>query len=118
MRENLYQAQLIRRLKQEFPGCVVEKNDSGYRQGTPDLTIFFGTRWAKLEVKGSENAPNQPNQPYWVDLFNEMSYAAFIFPENEDEVFRELHSAIGEPDRRPARNLEPLESGLGKLRRR
>jgi hypothetical protein len=94
MQERHYQAFLIRRLKDLFPGCVVIKNDSGYRQGIPDLTIFYFDRWAALEVKASESAPEQPNQRFYVDSLNEMSFAAFIYPENEGEVLRELQLAF------------------------
>lgn len=94
MKENVYQAKIIRKLKQLFPECVVIKNDSSYIQGIPDLTIYYGPRWAMLEVKVSEDAPEQPNQGYYVEKLNEMSYAAFIHPGNEKEVLRELQHAL------------------------
>lgn len=94
MRESGYQGDLIKRLKFQFPGCVILKNDTSYIQGIPDLSMFYQDRWAALEVKASENAPVQPNQPYYVDLLNEMSYASFIYPENELEVLRDLQFAF------------------------
>jgi hypothetical protein len=94
MKENIYQARVIRRLEKEFPGCVVIKNDSSYIQGIPDLLVLFGDRWAMLEVKGSENAPFEANQEYYVDMLNNMSYSAFIYPENEERVFDELQHAF------------------------
>lgn len=90
MAENTYQAGLIVRLKKRFPGCFVVKNDTSYIQGIPDLTIYFGPKWAMLEVKISINARRQPNQPYYVAFFDLMSFAAFICPENEEEVLDEL----------------------------
>lgn len=90
MRENKYQAYLIVKLRKEFPGCFILKNDPAYIQGVPDLTVLFGRCWVMLEVKTSENAPEQPNQRYYVEMLNEMSYAAFIYPSNEEDVFREL----------------------------
>lgn len=51
MRERDYQKKLIGKLKDRFPGCVVIKNDSGYRQGIPDLTVLHGENWAMLEVR-------------------------------------------------------------------
>lgn len=96
--ESRYQGKLIRRLRQMFPGCVILKNDSGYVQGIPDLLILFSDRWAVLEVKASEGAREQPNQRYYVDMLDNMSFAAFIYPENEEEVLRDLQYAL-EPRR-------------------
>lgn len=92
MLESKFQSKLIRRIKDEFPGCIVLKNDPTYLQGIPDLTIFYENTWAVLEVKKSAKASHQPNQDYYVDKMNQMSYAAFIFPENEDEVMAELQN--------------------------
>jgi hypothetical protein len=88
--ERDYQRHLVRRLKREFPGCIVLKNDSSYLQGIPDLTFLFWGRWAFLEVKTSEGAPVQPNQEYYIEQAVTMSFGAFIYPENEEEVFDEL----------------------------
>lgn len=94
MLENKYQKKVIDRLKNQFPGCVVLKNDPGYIQGMPDLSVFYNDRWAMLEVKKSEAAHHQPNQEYYISKLNEMSYASFIFPENEEEVFDELQRSF------------------------
>lgn len=94
MRESTYQAGLITRITARFPGCLVLKNDTSYLQGIPDLTVFFGPMWAMLEVKASADAPVQPNQPYYVELCNGMSFSAFIFPENEREVLDALQLAF------------------------
>lgn len=93
-RENAYQAELIKKLRRRYRGCVILKNDSGYMQGVLDLTILFEDKWAMLEVKAYEGAPVQPNQDYYVGLFNSMSFAAYIYPENEEEVLRELDKAF------------------------
>lgn len=101
MRENAYQAHLIKMIKRVIlPGSIVMKLDSGYLQGIPDLIILFNDRWAVLEIKRSMNAPIQPNQEYYVTLMDEMSFAAFICPENEQEVLDALQSAL-KPSRRP-----------------
>lgn len=91
MLESKFQSQLIRKIKNEFPGCMVLKNDPTYLQGVPDLTVFCGNKWAALEVKKSANASHRPNQNYYVDKMNRMSYATFVYPENEKEVLTELH---------------------------
>lgn len=94
MAENKYQAGLIRRLRARFPGCEVLKNDPNYRQGILDLTLFHGPCWAMLEVKASATASERPNQAYYVERLNNMSFAAFIFPENEEEVLTALQEAF------------------------
>ena len=90
MRENQYQAQLIKRIYKRFPGCLVLKNDSALVQGIPDLTILWRETWAVLEVKASQDADHQPNQDFYVNKLDEMSFAAFIYPENEEAVLNEL----------------------------
>lgn len=89
--ENKFQADLIKELKEEFPGCMVMKNDSSYIQGIPDLTVLHKDKWATLENKKNAKAKKQPNQEYYVEKMNEMSFSRFIFPENKDEVLNELH---------------------------
>lgn len=94
MTERVYQARLIRKLKRMFPGCVVMKNDSQYIQGILDLTILFQDRWALLEVKASVDAPERPNQRHYQKVLDDMSFAAFIYPENEKEVLLALQEAF------------------------
>lgn len=101
MLENQYQSELIDKIKTMLPGCFVLKNDSGYLQGIPDLTILYGPRWAVLEVKTSKKARNQPNQVYYICNMDEMSFAAFIYPEIEEDVLDALQQALRA--RRPAR---------------
>lgn len=94
MAENKYQSGLIKRLKKRFPGSEVVKNDPQQIQGILDLTIFFGPCWAMLEVKDHANAAQRPNQAYYVEHFNNMSFGAFIYPENEEEVLTALEEAF------------------------
>lgn len=93
-RESKFQSELIKELKELFPGCIVMKNDANYIQGIPDLLIVYRHRWAALECKQTKTAKHQPNQDYWIKKMGEMSYAAFIFPENKEEVLSELQSAF------------------------
>lgn len=88
--ERDFQGQLIKDIKQMFPGCIVMKNDSSYIQGIPDLLILHNDKWASLECKKKANANRQPNQEYYVDKMDKMSFSRFIFPENKDEVLEEL----------------------------
>lgn len=90
MLENKFQSKLIRELKGMFPGCIITKNDPNYIQGFPDLTVFYKRKWATLECKKNANASIQPNQEYYVDEMNRMSFSRFVYPENKDEVLDEL----------------------------
>lgn len=91
MLESIFQAKLIKELKSMFDGCLVMKLDSSYIQGIPDLLVLYNDKWAVLECKKSIRASRQPNQEYYVDLMDEMSFARFICPENKDIVLDELY---------------------------
>lgn len=93
--ESKFQSELIKDIKDMFPGCIVLKNDPNYIQGIPDLTLFWNDRWATLEVKKSTNARHQPNQDYYVSRMNDMSFSRFVYPENKEEVLYELQQAFG-----------------------
>ena len=88
--EREFQKELIKELKVRFPGCIVAKMDAGYIQGIPDLLILYHHHWALLECKKNSKAPHRPNQDYYVDICNRMSFAAFIYPENKNEVLEEM----------------------------
>ena len=94
MRESQYQAKLIDELERRFPGCVILKNDPEYVNGIPDLLILFGNQWAMLEVKASATSKVQALQPYWVERLGQMSFAAFIYPSNEEDVLRGLEQTF------------------------
>lgn len=99
--ESKFQSRLIRTLENEIlRGCFVLKNDPTFRQGVPDLVILYGTNWAMLESKDSARSPYRPNQEYYLDLFNQMSYAATIYPGNEKEIFDALQRTL-KPQGRP-----------------
>ena len=90
MRENKFQSNLKKELKAKFPGCIVTKLDSGDIQGIPDLLILYKDKWATLEKKKDAKASKRPNQEYYVNKMNDMSFSRFIYPENKDEVLDEL----------------------------
>lgn len=92
--ESGFQDNLKKDLYDLFPGCMIMKLDSSYIQGIPDLLILYEDKWAVLECKKSARAIRQPNQDYYVDMLNRMSFAAFIYPENKEEVLYELQRAF------------------------
>lgn len=97
MRENEFQGRLIRKLRTMFPGAIVLKNDSGYQQGIPDLTILWRDKWALLEVKPKKpTSPDdfEPNQEWFLAHADEMCFGACIYPENEKDVLRDLQQAL------------------------
>ena len=86
--ESGFQDKLRDELKTLFPGCMIFKMDQ--IQGIPDLLILYKNKYAFLENKKSAKAAHQPNQDYYVDLLNKMSFSRFVYPENKDEVLKEL----------------------------
>lgn len=93
-KESAFQKGLINDLKKRFPGCMVLKNDPNYIQGIPDLLVLYEGRWAALECKKAHNAEHQPNQDYYVERMNGMSFSRFVYPENKEDVLRELQQSF------------------------
>lgn len=93
--ERDFQPDLIKQLKQLFENCIVMKLDSSYIQGIPDLLVLFKDKWAILECKRGPQSHRQPNQEYYVDLLNRMSFSSFIYPENKEHVLNELKKFLG-----------------------
>lgn len=91
MLENRFKTRLNNELKEMFPGCIILHMDPNEIQGIPDLLILYENKWAALEGKKSSTASVRPNQAYYVDLMDHMSFASFIYPENKDEVLDELY---------------------------
>ena len=90
--ESGFQDRLRDDLKKMFPGCMIFKMEQ--IQGIPDLLILWRNKWATLECKRFLKAKKQPNQDYYVDLMNSMSFSRFINPQNKEEVLRELQQAF------------------------
>lgn len=90
MKENVFQASLIRTIKNLLPGCIVLKLDPNYIQGIPDLLVLYGITWVALETKRSQNASKRPNQEFYINKMNEMSFATFVYPENVQQVLEDM----------------------------
>ena len=91
MLENKFKTKLVNELENMFPGCIVIHMDPNEIQGIPDLLILYKNKWAALEGKKNASASVRPNQRYYVDLMDRMSFASFIYPENKDEVLDTLY---------------------------
>lgn len=92
--ERDYQSYLVKKISQMFPGSFVIPMDGNYIQGFPDILILFMDKWAALECKRHAEEPHRPNQDYYVEKLNKMSFSSFIYPENEEEVLHELQQSF------------------------
>jgi hypothetical protein len=92
--ESAIQASIIKELEHEYPGAVILKTDPSYIQGFPDLLFLQNSFWAALEVKRAKNSACQPNQKYWVNKLDLLSFSKFIYPSNLDRIFNELDAVI------------------------
>ena len=94
MLERDFERSLRKRLERLFPGCLYLKLDPTAIQGIPDRMVIWQDRWAALELKRSRRAKRQPNQEYYVNLMDEWSFAAFVSPENVEEVLDALQQSF------------------------
>lgn len=92
--ESKFQRSFMEELRQRYPEAIVVKNDANYLQGVPDVLMLLHDTWAAFEVKPYRDARTEPNQKYYVRLMNDMSFAAFVYPENKDEVLDALQFAL------------------------
>lgn len=93
--EREYQAKLIKRIEKRLHGAYVRKIIAD--QGWPDLLILWRDRWALLEVKKKEPTKAsdfEPNQEWYIEEFDAMSFSACIYPENEEEVLNALEQTF------------------------
>lgn len=95
-KESGFQKDLMDEIRAKYPGCMIMKNDSGYIQGIPDWTILYKDKWAVLEAKRDKDAKKQPNQPYYVEQLDKMSFSRIVYPENKDEVLSELEKIFND----------------------
>lgn len=96
--ESEFNDDLNTKLDSRFPGHFSYKLDPNQVQGIPDRLILFEDNWAILETKrgvSGADARKQANQPYYVEMFNDMGFSAFINPQNCDEVLDEMEAAWG-----------------------
>jgi hypothetical protein len=93
--ESEFAFNLKQELRHRFPGCFIIKLDANQFQGIPDLLFLWGRYWAILETKRGPRSVRQPNQEYYVGLFDEMSYSAFVNPLNYHEVLDDMERAFG-----------------------
>ena len=94
MLESKFKTKLIKEIKVRLPGSFVFHLDPSEMQGVPDLIVLYRNKWAVLEGKKNSKATHRPNQDIYVRLFDDMSFARIIFPENAKEVLDEMERAL------------------------
>lgn len=95
MLESVFKKKLITKIEQTlFPGSLVLRLDTNFIQGIPDHIILYEDMWAAFDAKRNQFAPVRPNQPYYIDLLNKMSYASFVYPENEEKFIHEIQRSF------------------------
>lgn len=99
MLESTFQRRVIKRLEVELPNCVVLKSDASYIAGMLDLIVLYEDTWFALEVKKDEQAMldskrDQPDQAWWVRELDRIHFGAYIYPENEEDVFDEIQRTL------------------------
>ena len=94
MLENGFKTKLKKEIKKRYEGSEVFHLNPLEQQGAPDLLILYKNKWAALEGKKDDKASHRPNQDYYVNHYNSMSFARIISPENKEEVLNELDEAF------------------------
>lgn len=90
IRESKFERNIVQKLLDLYPGAIILKTHPNYIQGFPDRLALVGDSWFAFELKRSERAIHQPNQDYYIELLRNMSYANFVYPENEQEFLYEI----------------------------
>lgn len=73
-------------------GCFVWicKQDSTTQKGVADLFFCIEGMYGFLELKATKNSPRRPGQEAFIKKMDEWSYARMVYPENWNEVKKEL----------------------------
>lgn len=91
MRESEFRTKFLHDFKKLSPDIIIEFANANRRNGIPDVIIFYKKKHARLETKKSKDASKRQLQEYYIEYFNKQGiYAAFLMPENKEEVFNEL----------------------------
>lgn len=93
MLENKFKTNLIKEIRARFSGAIVLHTNPP-PQGIPDLLVLCGGRWAALEGKRENSSSHRPNQDYWIEKMDKMSFARFVSPENKEEVLNAMEQTF------------------------
>ena len=92
--ESAFERKLVDKIKREYPGAVILKNNPNYIQGFPDRLLLYENFWAAFDTKREGASSRRPNQSYYIRKLNKMSFAQFVYPENEYDFLVELDLRI------------------------
>lgn len=93
MLENKFKTKLVKEIRARLPGAIVLHTNPP-PQGIPDLLVLYQDKWAALEGKKANDSSHRPNQDYWIEKMNKMSFAAFISPENKEDVLNAMERSF------------------------
>ena len=95
MKESDFQYKVVKWLKSK--GCYVVKNSAnpGVPSGCPDIVFFKEGFYGFIEAKPKKNAKFQPLQKATLKKLNDWSWAKVVYPENWEEIKKELAVILG-----------------------
>lgn len=89
-----FQKKVIQWLKSK--GCITLKYEANAttRVGIPDVFFCKEGFYGFLECKKAKNSPIRPGQKEFIEKVDNWSYGKIIYPENFDEVKKELEEIL------------------------
>lgn len=93
--ETKFERAFMSDLRALLPGCYIFKLDPVQYYGIPDRLVLFQNIWFTLEFKESATAKKQPLQDHHVEVMNNMSFSAFVYPENREEILDAICHTFG-----------------------
>lgn len=92
--EAQFQKKFVSWVKKQGVICLKLNPGTGIPDGTPDYICLQEGFWFMLEFKKSKTAQFRPGQKQAIEKYNDMSYAVVVYPENEEEVKKELEEML------------------------
>lgn len=95
MKEADFQKSVMSWLRKQ--GCLTLKYEQNAttRVGVADVFFCKEGFYGFIECKKSKNAPLRPGQKEFIAKMNEWSYGRICYPENWEEVKKELKEILG-----------------------
>ncbi len=93
--ESAFKKDFVNRIEEIHPEAIIINVDPTNFRSFPDTIVLLGDRWAAFEIKRYARASKRPNQNFYIDLLENISFARFVYPENMEEVLDELEDAFG-----------------------